>query len=372
MPHIVGMSRPIILRNPAIFLIIRAMTGRQATAGVVSTTYVRLLYEYLAARGIDPAGLLGAPPPDASDRGLGRFPMAQWQALLEKAAGALDDPLLGLHLGQSITTAHLGTVGYVLLACANLGEAFLRMQKYMRLIYDAEPMQVQIRQDAVELEWGTGFGRPGQQVDAAAITALLQFARDMTDGACAPSYVSFINPAPAIIEPYLRYFGCPVAFAQPTTMVRFPTGQLALPLRRPDPALREILEQQAELLLAQLPQADAFVQSLRRAVMQLVETGAPTLRAVAGRLHMSERSLQRRLAERGLRYQAVLDDCRRRLAEDYLADPRLQMREVAQLLGYSEQSAFNHAFRRWTGTTPRAHRLAASGPGMGASEAARA
>lgn len=344
------------MRNPAKFLIIRAMEEKQAIPGVVSSTYVRLLYEYLQARDIDPLWLFRTPPPDATDLGLGRFPMARWRELLELAAETLDDPLLGLHLGQTITPAHLGTVGYVLLACGNLGEAFLRMQKYMRLIYDAEPMQVHMRTDAVELEWGTGFGRPGQQVDAAAITALVQFARDMTGGVGSPSFVSFINPAPEAIAPYHEYFGCAVAFAQPTTIVRFPVEFLAWPLRQPDPALRDILEQQAEALLKRLPGTDDFEQGLRRTILKLLDSGEPNLEAVATRLHMSPRTLQRRLGERGLKFQSVLDDCRQALAEDYLSDPRLQLAEVAQLLGYAEQSAFNHAFKRWTGETPRHYR----------------
>ena len=333
-----------------------AGTRENAVPGVVSTTYVRLLYEYLQARGVDPVACLGAPAPDDADRGIGRFPMLRWRALLEQAAQALNDPLLGLHLGQTITPAHLGSVGYALLACNNLAEAFARLQKYMRLIYDAEPMHARVTGQGVELEWGTGFGRPGELVDTAAITALVQFARDMTGGKGGPSYVSFINPAPVVIEPYLAYFGCPVAFAQATTVLRFPAKFLGLPLRQPDPALRKILEQQAEQLLAQLPATDDFEQGLRRAILNLLDSGEPSLASVAKRLHRSSRTLQRRLAERGLKFQSVLDECRQHQAEAHLADPRLQLSEVALLLGYAEQSAFNHAFKRWTGLTPRAYR----------------
>ncbi len=361
------------LRILANNLIIRAMNraARTDMPGVVSTTYVRLLYEYLEKRGHDPVDCLGGAAPDEADLGLGRFPMHQWRQLLEQAAGVLDDPLLGLHLGQTITPAHLGSVGYVLLACGNLAEAFARLQKYMRLIYDAEPMQTRVTASGVELEWGTGFGRPGQLVDAAAITALVQFARDMTGGEGSPSYVSFINPAPELIEPYIQYFGCPVAFAQPTTIVRFPAQYLALPLRQPDPALRQILEQQAEQLLSSLPATDDFEHSLRRAILNLLDSGEPSLSSVASRMHMSARTLQRRLADRNLKFQTVLDECRQRQAESHLADPRLQLSEVALLLGYAEQSAFNHAFKRWTGKTPSAYRgaLIGSNPRAGTTAA---
>jgi AraC-like DNA-binding protein len=81
---------------------------------------------------------------------------------------------------------------------------------------------------------------------------------------------------------------------------------------------------------------------------------------------MSERTLQRHLAQAGLSFQALLDRSRQHLAEAYLRDPRLELAEIALLLGYSEQSAFQRAFKQWTGQTPRQWRLALRGAGLGA------
>lgn len=326
--------------------------------GFISNTYVQLLYAYLADQGLDAVALLGRPCPDASDGGLGRYPMAEWRQLLETAAQALHDPLLGLHLGQSISPSHIGVLGYTILACANLGEALLRLQRFYRLVYDAEPMQVQQQDDAISLEWGLDYGRPGELVDTTAITALVQFARDITGQQASPSYVSFINPAPADIGPYKAYFRCALAFDQPTTIVRFPVVFLASPLRQPDAGLLAILEQQATNLLQKLPAVDDYEQQVRRAIIRLARTAAPSIERVAEALHSSVRTLQRRLAERGLNFQDLLEDTRFRMAKEYLSDRRLQLSEVAQLLGYSEQSAFNRAFKRWSGSTPRAWRRA--------------
>jgi len=152
------------LTGPDKFLTLLAMAkdGRAVAAqGMVPSTYVRLLYEYLERRGLDAKKLLQSPPPEAVDRGLGRYPVEHWRRLLEQAAVQLDDPLLGLHLGRSITPAHFGVIGYVLLACGNLGAALQRLQQYQRLVYDVNPMRYRFDKNTVVLEWGVEQGRPG-------------------------------------------------------------------------------------------------------------------------------------------------------------------------------------------------------------------
>jgi len=352
------------LTRPDKFLTLPAMAGTGASAevrGMVPSTYVRLLYEYLERQGLDPRRLLREPPPQAADRGGGRYPVARWRALLERAAAALDDPLLGLKLGRSITPAHLGVIGYVLLACGNLGAALQRLEQYQRLVYDVNPMRTQAEGTAVVLEWGVEQGRPGSLADETAIAALVQMARDLSGRRFAPDEVGFVNPAPASLKPYRDWFGCPVRFGQPRTTLRFPARYLGLPLRQPDAALLALLQRQADALLAELPGSDDLEQSVRRCIVRLSREGQVALERVAAELHTTPRTLHRRLEERGRNFRGLREDTRRRLAEDYLRDPRLRLVEIAQLLGFSEQSAFSRSFRRWTGETPKRWRDAQKG-----------
>lgn len=329
-----------------------------AAQGVVPGTYVRLLFEYLDARGVHAAKLLGETAPDPACVGPGRYPVERWRRLLEKAAAHLRDPDLGLHLGQTVTPRHFGVMGYVLLACGNLGAALTRLHRYQRLVYDVSPMRLHAQGNHVTLEWGTEHGRPGRLVDETAITALVQFARDITGDAAKIETVHFVNEPPPKLAPYRRYFGGEVLFAQSATRVRLPLSLLAKPLRQPDAALLGLLEQQAERLLADLPDAGDLEQAVRRSVGTLAREGEISLERVAATLHTSPRSLHRRLERIGLGFRALRDDTRRRLAEQHLADRGIGIAEVALLLGYSEQSAFTRAFRRWTGQTPLAFRKA--------------
>jgi len=206
------------------------------------------------------------------------------------------------------------------------------------------------------LEWGVDNGRPGALVDECAIVALLQFARNATGRRNIATEVCFVNPAPVDASPYRDWFGCPVLFDRETTTVRIPLALLALPLRQPDATLMRVLEQQADALLAELPPTDDFEQAVRRCVARLIRSGEPELERVANELHVSPRTLHRRLEAGGTNFRALREDIRQRLAEHYLADPRLQLAEIAQLLGYSEQSTFTRAFRRWTGLAPNSYR----------------
>ncbi len=329
-------------------------TGERARVqGMVPSTYVRLLYEYLERQNLDARKLLREPPPQPADRGTGRYPVARWRTLLERAAAALDDPLLGLKLGRSITPAHLGVIGYVLLACGSLGAALQRLEQYQRLVYDVNPMRYRAEGSSVVLEWGVEQGRPGSLADETAIAALVQMARELSGRFFAPDEVCFVNPAPASLKPYRDWFGCPVRFGQPHTLLRFPAKYLALPLRQPDAALLSLLERQADALLHELPDSDDLEQSVRRCIVRLSRDGEVDLERVAAELHTTPRTLHRRLEERGCNFRGLREDTRRRLAEDYLRDPRLRLAEIAQLLGFSEQSAFSRSFRRWTGETPK-------------------
>ncbi len=322
----------------------------------VSSAYVGLLYEFLQARGYDPEILLDHPWPDNASEPLGRFPMSLWQRLLDRAEQELAIPALGIEIGRLITPAHIGILGYALLACANLAEALVRFERYVRLVYDHGPMGTHFDGKSIALEWGPDCLHPGQLADEVALAALVQFARNVTNRELQPDYVCFLNRGPDDVAPYEQYFGCEVAFDQVSTIVRFPVEQLDLPLRQPDPVLLSILEAQADKLLAELPAGDGFDQEVRRAISRLCRTGEPTLASVARAMNLSGRSLQRKLQVRGSSFQGLLDQTRLMLARDYLRDGRLQLAEVAQMLGYSEQSAFNHAFKRWTGSSPRQYR----------------
>ncbi|MFZ5560048.1 MAG: AraC family transcriptional regulator ligand-binding domain-containing protein [Pseudomonadota bacterium] len=251
---------------------------------------------------------------------------------------------------------HAGVMGYLAGSCDSLGEAFLRFERFHRLVYDGNPARMAVHGDVATLSWGIEHGLPGQLADEAAIAAFTSLVRKLVNRPVSPGSVNFVNPAPADIAPYEEFFGCPVTFGGTLTCVTFSARHLLLPIAHSDPGLRTLLENQAESLLRALPGQQSFQTGLMEALVRSLHEATPTLERVAQRLAMSPRTLQRRLAELDLGFRHLLDRTRAELARGYLLEGNLTLSEIALLLGYSEQSAFNRAFKRWTGQTPKSLR----------------
>ena len=124
-----------------------------------------------------------------------------------------------------------------------------------------------------------------------------------------------------------------------------------------------LLDHQAQALLQALPNPQAYDEAVQRLLLRWLPEGDVSAERVAHAMNQSVRTLERRLAERELRWQTLLDRTREQLARQYLLDLNLSMSEIALLLGYSEQSNFTRAFKRWTGTTPLRFRQSAGPSG---------
>jgi AraC-like DNA-binding protein len=314
----------------------------------VAASYVQLLFEHVAAQGR--AGALGEPPSPAE----GFVALKRWQALLQQARDLDPGPkaTFTLRLARGIAPRHFGIVGFAALACSTLAEALQRLERHHRAIYDVNLAQVRPCAEGLCIEWGVARGRPGALVDETAIAALMQLTREFTGRPVRALAVDFVNPRPADVRPYEDFFGGPVRFGQPSTRVVLAASDLALPLRGADAALLALLDAQAERLLQEVAAVAGPLAVWRQALVGLIRSGRTQLADLADNLQMSPRSLQRRLAEQGISFQALLGQTRQQLAEAYLRDASVELAEVALLLGYSEQSAFTRAFRQWTGQAP--------------------
>ena len=105
--------------------------------------------------------------------------------------------------------------------------------------------------------------------------------------------------------------------------------------------------------------SDDPLNAARQLIVKQLEDDGVELAGIAAQLNLSTRSLQRLLQEQGLSFTQLVDGVRRELAERYLADATLDLTDIAFLLGFSEQSAFQRAFKRWMGKTPAAFRAGA-------------
>ncbi|MDP1539697.1 MAG: AraC family transcriptional regulator ligand-binding domain-containing protein [Moraxellaceae bacterium] len=290
------------------------------------------------------------------------MPVNYWQQVLSFSAEQLNLPTLGLVLGQRFKISQLGPLGYVLQSCTRLDEAILRLQKYERLINDINHMQLEsdAKSETVALVWGAEHGRPGTLVDECAISTLIKVTRDIIGMPASPLSVEFINPTPVDTSPYETFFGCPVLFNQARSRVIFPKQWLDLPLRQSDAVLQQLLADQVDQLMAQLPKESQLIEVVRRHIANAGASAEGHVSQLAKQLAMTERTLHRRLDALGTSYRQIREDTLGHLAEEYLRDHRLTLTEITQMLGFSEQSAFSRAFKSWRGISPLAWRQQAS------------
>lgn len=282
-----------------------------------------------------------------------RMPFAVWQNILQEVNQQYQQPAVGLKIAELIQPAHLGIMAYIGLSCQTLGEALARFERYHRLAYDCNDLELNAQHSEVEISWGVAAGKPGQLVDETAIGLF----KNITEQLISPAQltlcrIEFVNPAPRHLAIYQEYFGCPVIFNSQRTRIIMPLGLLGLPLKRADQTLQQLLDHQAAALLNELPEHDVFDQTLQQQITEAVQQGMIDIDYVAAKMHCSSRGLQRELLKRQYTFQQRLAQVRETLAKQYLLDDSLSLIDIALLLAYSEQSAFQRAFKQWTNQTP--------------------
>lgn len=327
---------------------------------IVFLAYARGLLDHLRLQRLDVAPLLALMGLDeAAMEEPGRTIGADtWLRLWQAAETLSGDPQLGLHVGEVVRPGKYGVLGYVMMSCETLGESLLRQLRYQDLVGKSGRSELVQTGDRCELRWHSAMARGSRHVGEEHVASWVAFARWIlgTPGRD-PVEVQFQHPAPADLSEHQRLFRCPMRFSQPHTAVAFEPGLLKLPLRDKNPEMRTLMDRHAEMLLAQQVQGEAaLTQEIRETIAKQLADGVPEIEVVAAQLKVQARTLQRRLSQSGTSYKDLVDDVRRRQALKYIADPRLNLPEIAFLLGFSEQSSFQRAFKRWTGLPPGQYR----------------
>lgn len=332
-----------------------APPASKAQINTASVAYLRALFDYIQAHDLPAEKLLAGQALDLEDRDA-RLTEAECAALFDRAATLLGDAALGLHVGETIRPGHYGVLGYVAMNCATLGEAMSRLNRYQALVLDIGPMELQMGAGEVRLSWNPDSERPFRQLAEFNLAGLVTFARWISGKPGAPRRLELNYPAPADLAEHQRVFGCELRFDCPRYAIVFPEDWLRQPLIQPDPAMRELMLRLAEKQMLALTRGDDVLARARALVAKQLSEGELALEQLAAQLEMSPRTLQRKLKDAGLGFTQLVDEVRQELAERYLADPHLDLNDLAFLLGFSEQSAFQRAFKRWKGESPGAYR----------------
>ena len=316
----------------------------------------------LAALGLNARDVLRAArlPVDLFDRARPTLGAEDFGRLFETLCQALREDVPALTLGRQVGPEAFSPPLFAAYCSPNARVALSRLQAYKPLI---GPVTLDVRETAegLEVEVGAlpGVALPADYV-ATELVFLLSLVRRATQQPIRARRVEMLG-APkgaAAQEAYRDYFGCDVAPGARNRIV-FRGVDAERPFLSANPSLFEVFAPELQKRLDDLSAAATLAERVRAALMEALPAGQADLDAVAGRLAMSRRTLQRRLGASGLSFQEILQDVRERLARDYLTRTTHTSAEISFLLGYEDPNSFIRAFHGWTGTTPERLRSAA-------------
>ena len=330
------------------------MSDTLQTTGIFLRPLVQILNTHgegatgiLRAHGIEPAMVAN---PEA------RVAAASTSRLLDEAVRLLDDPSLGINMARHSEYSTFGGLGLALAAGGNLRSVLNRIVRFHRLISDVVVSELKEDESGLGLHMraATEAHQPHPQAILfvmASIMGMLRF-RIRRD----------LNPlavlAPDVDEQFRlamgRYFRSPVTRSDHFALL-FSGKEADAQLEASDPQLAAMLD---ATLTRRLADADRGSLAMQLSIWleERLPEGEPSLAEAASRVHMSVRSLQRRLGDEDMTWKQLLEKTRRLLVERHLQAPNMSITQLAFLLGFSDVSSFSRAFKKWYGMAPSHYR----------------
>lgn len=278
--------------------------------------------------------------------------------LLERIAEQTDITALPVRTGAAMRCDEYGALGLAWKAAPNLMGSLSRVERYARLWTSVVEYELRpVDQGMLFILHRSGERRLGMRLsNEATLASAVSISRQVSPTAFAPIEVHLKHPPPLTLEHHLAYFGCPVIFGSELDALLISREVLAQPNKLGDEGITRFLLSHLDAELSEIGPDDTLVSMTKEAVARTLSEGRPRMADIARSLGMSARSYHRRLSKHGVTFQTLTETTRRELAEGLLRDENYSLAEVAFLTGFSEQSSFTRAFKRWVGRTPAAFR----------------
>ncbi len=294
-----------------------------------------------------------------------RVSISTMAVMWDKAAELTGDEEFGLKAGTFITPTTFSALGMALWSSCSVRDMLQCWCRYLHMFSTAAEMT--IVEEAGKLtvlthQYPDEDGNSPASIYAldATLSALHSMGRSHYSLNLAPLAVELSRPRPKNPEHYEDFFGCPVSFDNPTIKLVYDLEEISRPIPGGNPQLAQATEKLVVEYLGRMQLQPANTQSLlpqvRQALFELLPRGEANLDDVAAQLHVSPRTLHRKLDEQGTNFRQLLEEVRKQLALDYIGQPHLSIGEISFLLGFASNSNFSRAFKRWTGQSPQGYR----------------
>ncbi len=294
---------------------------------------------------------------EAIDDPLLRIPSADMMLMFELAARMTKDAAFGLHVGERFDQRSYGIVGHSVITSATLGEGLRSLVRYLPIWTNVGEFKLEVENSVAHFQWRyANCSLPEPRHDCETSLATVVHFNRLSKIDWNPREVWFQHKKPKDVSEHARIFRAPVRFGMPTTALLLDSRLLALPLESADPVAHQVITEAADQLLAAECSEASCSQTVLSFIRQRLSSGEFSLDHAALHLGMSRRSLQRKLSQESSSHRILVQRARRDLSRYLLLGMQTTATEAAYHLGFSEPSAFQHAFHKWHGTPPQAYR----------------
>jgi AraC-like DNA-binding protein len=325
---------------------------------------IKSLINFLRSQGLPRATLLQLIETDETELNDSKFsyPFLAYEQLISFASEALNVPNIGFEHGKAFELSCWGILGHIVVASKNLWDALTYQKKYQCLLGNTGQATYEIDDGAeiqtepcVVMRWLSDQHCSPNAIEHV-ITAWTEFAFEAVQTNDTPISVHFTHPCLTQDSDYTEFFGCDVFFNANFNGIKIKQTSLESTLIGYNQEVLNVLCCHAENLLAE----KRFSGSLDIVVQYIIETlpnHVPNLAEIAEHLGISSQQLQRKLKNEQTNLTLLLEEIRSQSAISYLTQTDHKLLYISTVLGYSEQSAFQRAFKRWHGMTPQNFRL---------------
>jgi AraC-like DNA-binding protein len=300
--------------------------------------------EVIESVGIDPAKVVN---PEW------RIPDVTFNTLLGRCVELTGDEAFGLRAAEQLRPQVLHGLGLAWLASDTVYDGLVRMVRFGKLMTTNVDMKLEEEGDLIHVHLGRSahmdsFSPAGRDYGVGLVVRMCR----LTVGEfLAPVFIRLDRPRPQQPDTWEYLLSSRVEFDAGSTCISWSRSDIMEPLVTGDPALARVNDEQTQTYL------DSFLaqSTSREVVNKIVEKlpdGPPNQQQIAEAMHVSNRTLQRKLKDEGTSFMDLLQDTRLQLARKYLRQPSRSVVETSYLLGFSEPSTFSRAFKRWTGMAP--------------------
>ncbi len=269
-------------------------------------------------------------------------------------------PGFSVRVGQQMKISDYGVLGLSWRTCSKAREIFERSERYFKLLSNTYIFKIEEREDISYIHLNREAYRRGVALsNEATLSATVVVLKSMTETDIAPVRVSFKHAPPITMKSYQEAFQCPVLFDQPKNFIAYSTRDIDMKTAKADISINNFLVERVEEEMKGIVfSAHKIVTDVRTLIENALPSGIPSIDHISDHMGMSSRTLTRRLSDSGVTFRQLIKRTQEEISKELLCHSSRSVGEIAFLTGFSEQSAFNRAFKRWTAKTPAEFRKA--------------